>query len=123
VASLLSLSSHNQKAGVSASAGSGSNAKKGGGGVQQQGSGRKSNDKNKPVEKSASFLVSTLEVLEALIKLASSSSNNTTKHSANQTNQYVIADNEASKGIILSSALLYCIQFYYKIDLRTNLLT
>jgi hypothetical protein len=64
----------------------------------QQSTGRKANDKNKPSEKSASFLVSTLEVLEALIKLACFSSNTITKASARQSNQHISADEETSKG-------------------------
>lgn len=108
VSSLLSLSSHNQKASVTTSSsgsGNASNSKKGGGPLQSQPTGRKVNDKNKSAEKSSSFLVSTLEVLEALIKLSSSSSNTLTTTSR-QAVQYIAPDDEASKGTIHVTCLV-----------------
>lgn len=92
MAGLLSLSAHTAKAAVGS--GSASHSKKGGG---IQPSGRKSTDKKAPAEKS-SFLVSTLEVLEALIKLACNSFNCVSKYATTEKNHFVPADNETTKG-------------------------
>jgi len=92
VASLLSLQSHSHKSGAAgAASASASNPPRTGG--------RKTNDKNKPVE--SSFLVSTLGVLEALIKLASSTSNWISKTSHRPMNQSLGAPDSASKGTLL----------------------
>lgn len=90
--SLLSLSSHSQKVSVTTSSYGSGNATHGkkGGGPQQTG--------RKATEKSTSFLVTTLEVLEALIKLASSLNNAFVTSSARQAAQLIAVNEETSKG-------------------------
>ena len=89
------MQSHNQKAGSGdATRSVGSTGPKG-----HQSTGRKGNDKMKPSEKSASFLVSTLEVLEALIKLASSTCSSVSAKSSSF--QSTAAPESSAKGTLL----------------------